>query len=137
MDSNSTDISVGQPIVIDNGSGVLKAGFAEEEKPSCIIPNYIGRPKYNRIPSMKSDIDEDKYLLINDRFSFLPSIRIYGVKAQTYKGVLSLSYPIEHGIIKNWNDMEDMWRYVFSKEQLNVNPEDHPVRPLCSRSMRS
>ena len=68
-------------------------------------------------------------------FSFLPSIRIYGVKAQTYKGVLS--YPIEHGIIKNWNDMEDMWRYVFSKEQLNVNPEDHPVRPLCSRSMRS
>lgn len=73
MDSNSTDISVGQPIVIDNGSGVLKAGFAEEEKPSCIIPNYIGRPKYNRIPSMKSDIDEDKYLLINDRF-FIPSL---------------------------------------------------------------
>ena len=70
-------------------------------------------------------------------FSFPPSIRIYGVKAQTYKGVLSLSYPIEHGIIKNWNDMEDMWRYVFSKEQLNVNPEDHPVRPLCSHLMRS
>ena len=73
MDSHSTDISVGQPIVIDHGSGVLQAGFAEEEKPSCIIPNYIGRPKYNRIPSMKSDIDEDKYLLINDRF-FIPSL---------------------------------------------------------------
>ena len=26
-----------QPVVIDNGSGILKAGFAGDDKPKCII----------------------------------------------------------------------------------------------------
>ncbi|KAK8795495.1 hypothetical protein WA158_000152 [Blastocystis sp. Blastoise] len=112
MNSVSNDLVSGQPIVIDNGTGVIKAGFAEQEKPSCVIPNYIGEAKYSKLPSMKTDIDEDK---------------LFGSKAEQYRGVLSLSHPMEHGIISDWNDMEQMWRYIFSKDQLNVNPEEHPV----------
>jgi centractin len=38
-----------QPVVIDNGSGSIKAGFAGEDKPRVIFPNYVGQPKYTRV----------------------------------------------------------------------------------------
>lgn len=38
-----------QPVVIDNGTGLIKAGFAGEERPSCVFPNYVGRPKHEAV----------------------------------------------------------------------------------------
>jgi len=39
--------------------------------------------------------------------------------------VLKINYPIEHGIITDWKDMELLWRHVY--EKLNVSPKEHPV----------
>lgn len=48
---------------------------------------------------------------------------------EKYKGVIKLRYPIEHGCIKgeirDWDDMEKIWTYIF--EKLDVNPKEHPV----------
>lgn len=49
-----------------------------------------------------------------------------GDEAQTKRGVLSVRYPIEHGVINNWDDMEKIWHHTFHNE-LRVSPEDHPV----------
>ena len=49
-----------------------------------------------------------------------------GHEAQTKRGVLSLKYPIEHGIVINWDDMEKVWHHTFYNE-LMVNPEEKPV----------
>lgn len=38
-----------QPIVIDNGSGVIKAGFAGADKPRVVFRSYVGRTKHVRI----------------------------------------------------------------------------------------
>lgn len=38
-----------QPVVIDNGSGVIKAGFAGERAPKCVFGNFVGRPKHVRV----------------------------------------------------------------------------------------
>ena len=35
-----------QTAVIDNGSGMVKAGFAGEENPRAVFPAIVGRPKY-------------------------------------------------------------------------------------------
>ena len=50
MDTNDFNtVIASQPIVIDNGSGILKAGFAGEQSPKCIFGNFVGRPKHTRV----------------------------------------------------------------------------------------
>ncbi|KAG7233083.1 hypothetical protein INR49_007508 [Caranx melampygus] len=50
-----------------------------------------------------------------------------GPQAEEHRGLLSVRYPMEHGIVKDWNDMERIWQYVYSKEQLQTFSEEHPV----------
>ena len=71
-----------QVCVIDNGSGVVKAGFSGEDAPRAIFPSIIGRPKN---PGAIIGVEaKDEYI---------------GDEAQQKRGVLKISYPIAHGII--------------------------------------
>ncbi|XP_052086644.1 actin, muscle-like [Mytilus californianus] len=49
-----------------------------------------------------------------------------GDEAQTKRGMLTINYPIEQGIVTNWDDMETIWHHTFYTE-LRVAPEEHPV----------
>ncbi|KAK1884375.1 Beta-centractin [Dissostichus eleginoides] len=104
----SYDILANQPVVIDNGSGVIKAGFAGDQIPKYCFPNYVGRPKHVRV--MAGALEGDLFI---------------GPKAEEHRGLLSVRYPMEHGIVKDWNDMERIWQYVYSKEQLQTFSEEN------------
>ena len=120
---NTYDIITNQPVVIDNGSGMVKAGFAGDVVPKSYFPNYIGRPKHVRV--MAGALGGDIFI---------------GPSAQEHRGLLSIKYPMEHGIVTNWNDMERIWQYVYSKNELQTFPEEHPVllteAPLNPRKNR-
>ena len=47
-------------------------------------------------------------------------------EAQSKRGVLTPKYPIEHGIVTNWNDIEDIWHHMLYNV-LWVAPEKHTV----------
>ena len=49
-----------------------------------------------------------------------------GDDAQQKRDIFSINYPINHGIVINWDDLEKIWDFTF-KRKLNVCPEDHPV----------
>ncbi len=49
-----------------------------------------------------------------------------GDEARARRDVLNLRFPIEHGIVTNWDDLEKIWHHTFYNE-LRVAPEDQPV----------
>merc|ERR1712168_1319229 len=49
-----------------------------------------------------------------------------GDEAQSKRGILSLVYPIEHGIITNWDDMEKVWHHTLNNE-LRISPDESPI----------
>jgi len=87
----------------------LKAGFAGEDAPRSVFSHVVGRPRHRGV-----------IVGVGYRDSFV------GDEAQVKRGVLDMKYPIEHGIVTNWDDMEKLWHHMFYSE-LRVAPEDHPV----------
>jgi actin-related protein len=49
---------------------------------------------------------------------------VFTIFQQEHRGLLSIRYPMEHGIVKDWNDMERIWQYIYSKDQLQTFSEE-------------
>ncbi|KAI6879885.1 Actin-like, partial [Hortaea werneckii] len=110
------------PIVIDNGSGTIRAGYAGEDLPKCFFPSFVGRPKHLRV--LAGGLEGDVFI---------------GNRAQELRGLLKIKYPLEHGIVTDWDDMERIWQYIYTDE-LKTLSEEHPVllteAPLNPRQNR-
>ncbi|CAK8692919.1 unnamed protein product [Clavelina lepadiformis] len=96
-------------LVVDNGSGMCKAGFAGDDAPRTAFPSIVGWPRHQEV---------------------VVGIRkgncYVGNEAQTKRGTLTLNHPIGYGIITNWDDMEKIWHHTFYNE-LRVAPANQPV----------
>ena len=104
------------PIIIDIGSGIIKAGISGQESPKTIFPNYIGEPKYSKVlRSFSKDNQEMKEQYI-------------GKDCSKYLGILKLRYPVKNGIFENEQDILTVFKYIY--QNLEINNEEireHPI----------
>mmetsp|Transcript_2379 Transcript_2379/g.3431 ORF Transcript_2379/g.3431 Transcript_2379/m.3431 type:complete len:393 (-) Transcript_2379:72-1250(-) len=112
-------------IVCDNGTGFVKVGVAGENFPRFIYPSLIGRPILRAEEVLQKDI------ILKDIMC--------GDLAAAARGSLDTTYPVENGIIKNWDDMEELWKYTFF-EKMCIDPSntkilltEPPLNPLKNR----
>lgn len=49
-----------------------------------------------------------------------------GEEASKFRSQLQLSYPMENGVIRNWEDMEHLWNHTFH-DVLKINPQECKV----------
>ncbi|XP_072897518.1 actin-6-like isoform X5 [Hemitrygon akajei] len=96
-------------IVIDNGSGLIKSGISGDKEPRSIFYNVIGKPRQKSL--IIGAGQKDFYI---------------GEEAQAKRGVLSIKYPVEHGIVTSWDDMDKIWRYMYDND-LKIKPNERPA----------
>ena len=113
-----------QALVVDSGSGMCRAGFAGDDAPRAVFPSIIGLPHL-----------EQSMVGMCGNYSYV------GDDAMVKRGILSLSYPIQRGIVTDWEDMERILHHTFYNE-LCVGPEEHPLlltepplNPTANREM--
>ena len=73
----------------------------------------VGRPKHIRV--MAGALEGDTFI---------------GRKAQEFRGLLKIKYPMEHGIITDWDDMERIWNWVYTEELGTLSEEVCTVIPI-------
>lgn len=85
-------------------------GWSTEANPQEVYPSVVGRPKL---------IGEDSYTS--------ESIKevMVGHDAWRARKFLDLSYPIENGMVKDWDDCVHLWKHGFDK--MNVKPASSSV----------
>ena len=97
-------------IILDNGSGYIKAGFTGDEAPKTVFPTCVGYPLLYDGSNKVEDVKEF----------------FIGADAETQKEKVKYVYPIEQGVVNNWDEMEKIWGHVFFNE-LKVDSSEHNV----------
>jgi len=112
-------------VVCDNGTGFVKCGYAGSNFPSHIFPSLVGRPII-RATTKVGNI-EVKDLMV-------------GEEASALRSMLEVKYPMENGIVRNWDDMLHVYDYTFGRDKMNIDPTNSkilltepPMNPMKNR----
>jgi len=108
-------------VVCDNGTGFIKAGYAGENFPRQQFPSMIGTP----VLRDGCDVGTDrKYLPSGEEVRL--DMNMVGDKAALWLEALDIRYPMDNGVVTNWDAMKQVWDYLFL-EKMKVDPREKYV----------
>lgn len=118
-------------VIIDNGSGYIKAGFASQNDPLTVIPTIIGKPKYQ---NEFFDLPYDPRILNlrrkkKQKFKKLGATFIkdmIGEKVSNANSIYNGSFPIQKGRIANIDDLLEIYNNIYFKD-LKTDPSNSPL----------
>lgn len=126
----------GQPpvIVLDNGSGYLKAGYSNQTTPEICIPAIVGRQllRYgekvdiNKIKETKNKREQKKLIKQMIKERHLKDIMI-GDEVLPFRNLLELNHPVTEGLIENEEDLYKLWDYALTQKLCIEDPSDKKV----------
>lgn len=123
-----------QPVVLDLGSGLTKAGYAGTPDPTHVIGSLVGHPKLPKIlptststPTLPDShpATRESYLPQSSTTTASTSNCVVGDQLHTLSGILRLQYPLHNGAVQDWTAAEDLWRHVIN-DLLSVDHGEHP-----------
>jgi actin-related protein len=119
--------SMAKILVVDNGTGFVKAGFSPNHFPTCSFPSMVGRPIL-RSEERDSGKAQIKDIMVGD-------------ECQEHRHMLQITYPVDKGIVRSWEDMFHVWDYTFArlgvdptKEDCRIMLTEPPMNPMSNRA---
>ena len=103
-------------VVIDNGTGYIKAGFSGQDLPRIVIPTVVGEKVEQQDPAL---VNQNATEEENQKRTYT-----YGNAAYANKDDHDIFEPIKRGIIEDWDNMTILWQHIFDElnlETKNVN----------------
>lgn len=105
-------------IVIDNGSGYTKMGYAENADPQLVIPTAIATVSMVS-PFSGPSVPFSKRSIVHEFAIGEDAVRGYSAA--------DVHWPIRHGQVADWDEMETFWLNSLGARYLRCNPEQHHV----------
>lgn len=50
-----------------------------------------------------------------------------GDEASALRSLLEVNYPMENGVVRNWEDMCHVWDYTFGPNKMDLDPTDTKI----------
>jgi len=124
-------------VVVDVGSTTTKAGFAGEDSPKAVFPTSVGvlystgqdnvvgqGPK-----AVGDEGDTDAPSSSSSGSSNVSKRKVYYVGTSSLSVVkpdLEVVNPMEGGLVRDWEAIEQLWEHAFHKRLL-MDPKEHPM----------
>ncbi|CAN0296468.1 unnamed protein product, partial [Ectocarpus sp. 8 AP-2014] len=116
-----------EAVVMDVGSGWTRMGLAGQEKPSCVFPTIVGRMDlraYDRIAG------QDERVFVGRHAIAEANKRAADRELPDRRGPMPrpilLQHPLSEGVVTDWDDMEELWRFGI-EDEMQLDAMEHPV----------
>lgn len=139
-------------IVIDNGSGNIKAGFSGDDGPRAVFPTLVGRPGTHKqaLPHSVTAKAATCLTAAHGCCCFVCCVlppfpsrggrgsscivhkdALVGSEAHAKRSLLSLKHPVEKGVVTDWNDMQKVNHTWFGCARTHTVSRTSSSSALC------
>ncbi|EFC50487.1 hypothetical protein NAEGRDRAFT_29502 [Naegleria gruberi] len=95
-----------RPLVIDQGTGMTKVGFAGDDMPLLLLPTVMAPDELHSDPH-------------HSKFNFN--------EKRDMRMLSSLHFPMERGVVDDWDMMERIYESIYVNQKINTAPENQPL----------